>query len=60
MYRYFIGSRNNRYFNYTDAINVCLNDRGVLATINDITDYILASNICGNINIDCWIGLNRC
>ena len=53
--RYFIGSRVN--LNYTEAINVCLNDGGVLATINNENDQINAANVCGNI-VDCWIGLN--
>jgi len=53
--KYFIGSRN--FVNYTDAINVCLNDGGILATINNENDHIIASNVCGTIT-DCWFGLN--
>ena len=52
---YFIGSSMG---NYNTAIQTCLNDGGILATITNENEYNIARELCINNGNDCWFGLN--
>ena len=53
---YFIGSMNG---NYSDAINICYNDGGILAIITNEYQFNISRQICMNSGNNCWIGLNK-
>ena len=53
---YFIGSSKG---NYSDAINICYNDGGILAIITNEYQFNISRQICMNNNTNCWIGLNN-
>ena len=53
---FFIGSIDG---DYNEAIDICLNENGTLATIINENDYNIVRELCNNSNTDCWIGLNN-